>query len=183
MRKLLVVSLAIFTLGACNDAPNPYQAEIEKIDEMVFVTDSLIEVTSSIDSSQIKEEFALVDSAFKVLTGEGAPVDDKEYWTQSLAALQYVHRPYMKYLRDVPKLHKDLSYSKTQLLSLKNSLVDLKLDSAAVNEYMKVEEKALYNNFLMVTKRIGPTKMAMGVWDTAADRYLQMLAKSDSLLQ
>lgn len=183
MRQFIAAIGVLLIFSACSEAPNPYQAEIEKVDEMIFVTDSLIQEASALDSNRIKSEFAVVDSAFRILTGEGAPIDDKEYWTKTIAPLQYVHRPYMKYLRDVPKLHKDLEYSKKQLASLRNSLTDQKLDSNQVKEYLKVEEQALYNNFLLLTKRIGPTEEAMGVWDTAASRYLELLTKKDSLLQ
>lgn len=183
MRKYFLFSL-LFSFGvACQQGPHPYQAQIDHVDEMLLVNDSLIQAVFAIDSAQIESEYLVVDSVYKILTGEGAPVDDKRYWTVTISNLNLVYSPYKKYLRDIPKLKKDLLYSNNQLKSLRNSLLDQKIDTTQSSEYLKVEEQALYNSMLLASKRLNATERALAIWDTAADRYLQMLSERDSLLK
>lgn len=183
MRKYFLLSLLIVLSIACKQGPHPYQAQIDHVDEMLMVNDSLITAVFAVDSAQIEAEFPVVDSVYKALTGDGAPVDDKSYWTVTISNLDLVYSPYKKYLRDIPKLKKDLVYSKKQLASLRNSLMDQKIDTTQATEYLKVEEQALYNSLLLASKRVNASARAIAIWDTAADRYLQMLSKKDSLLK
>lgn len=182
MRKLIAAGFAIF-LFACNNESSPYQEEIKHIDFLLSQNDSLQKVFASVDSAEVQSEFPRVDSIHKIMTGSSAPQDDKAYWTETIAALEYVHHPYMKYIGDVSKMRKNLQYSKKQLLTLRNSLADNKLDSAKASEYLATETMALQDVALLVRKRIGPVKEAIAVWDTSEARYLELVAKNDSLAQ
>ncbi len=181
--RIIIAAGLLISLFACNNESSPYQEEIKHIDFLLTQNDSLQKVFASVDSAEVQSEFPRVDSIHKIMTGPTAPQEDKKYWTETIAALEYVHHPYMKYVGDVSKMSKKLQYSKMQILTLRNSLADNKLDSAKAIEYLATETMALQDVALLVRKRIGPVKEAIAVWDTSEARYLELLAKNDSLAQ
>ncbi|MCR9153143.1 MAG: hypothetical protein NXI09_03475 [Bacteroidetes bacterium] len=182
MRLSTISFFLFFTLIACNNEIHPFEKEISEVDENLVYVDSLNDVFYAVDTLAIQSEFPLVDSIHQIMTGPSAP-EDKAYWTNTIRALQIVHRPYSKFLRDAPKIRKNLAYSKSQLQALRNSLLDQKLDSTKAAEYIQTEATALRELALLLNKRIPPVKVAIGVWDTAQARYLDILAKNDSLGQ
>lgn len=180
MRRLIFLLLI---LSACESQPLKYAEELKQVDELISHNDSLQAVFDALDSLKVKAIFPQVDSIHSIMTGPRAPQEDKFYWTQTIAVLQFVHRPLRKYLGDEAKIRKDLAYSKGQLQSLRLSLKDEKVDSLQAIEFLQTETWALQDVALLVRKRIGPAQDAIAVWDTAASTYLDILAKSDSLLQ
>ena len=180
MRKLVFL---LFILAACESKPLVYEAEVKQVDEMIAINDSLQTLFDEVDSAKVMAIFPRVDSISSIMSGPGAPQDDKAYWTQTMAVLDFVHRPMRKYLADQSKIRKDLAKSKHQLQALRNSLVDEKIDSLQVNSYLQTETWALQDVALVHRKRVGPTQLALAVWDTAETRYLDLLTKRDSLLQ
>lgn len=180
MRKLIFL---LFILAACQSKPLVYEEEVKQVDLMLSVNDSLQKLFDEVDSVKVSAIFPGVDSMHTLLTGPRAPQDNKQYWTETIAVLDYVHRPLRKYLADQTKIRKELALSRKQLETLRNSLVDEKLDSNQVINYLQAETWALQDVGLLHRKRIGPTQEALAIWDTAEARYLDLLAKSDSLLQ
>lgn len=181
--KHLLYLMAGLALWACEAETPVYESEIQRVDKLLSLNDSLQAVFDAVDSTKVIKAFPEVDSIHRIMTGPGAPQDDKSYWTETLAALEYVHHPYKKYVEDVSKMRKDLAFSKSQLLSLRNSLVDEKLDSNKVKAYLQEETFILSEIAQHMRKRIGPAENAMAVWDTARSTYLEILAKNDSLAQ
>lgn len=183
MRKLIVSVLSLSLLWACNSGEAQYAEEIAYVDSMLALNDSLQKSFDQVDSTQILQDFPKVDSLYKILSGPMADQQDKRYWTVTMANIDVVHHPYMKYSGDYKKMRSGLAYSKSQLESLRNSLEDQKLDTVQVRDYIQAEEKALNDMQVLIGKRIVPVLEAKAIWDTAEARYLELVSKSDSLAQ
>ncbi|WP_421752431.1 hypothetical protein [Croceimicrobium sp.] len=183
MRKLIISALSLSLLWACNSGEAQYAEEIAHVDSMLAINDSLQKSFDQVDSTQILQDFPKVDSLYKILSGPMADQQDKRYWTETMANIDVVHHPYMKYSGDYKKMRRGLAYSKSQLESLRNSLEDQKLDTAQVRDYIQAEEKALNDMQVLIGKRIMPVLEAKAIWDTAEARYLDLVSKSDSLAQ
>ncbi len=181
MKKLIACFSICALFMACEQSNLTYQNEIDEVDDLITLRDSLQAVFDGADSTQIKTDFATVDSIHKLMVGPLAQQDSREYWTKTMADIEFVHRHYKKYLKDESKIRKNLQYSEKQLLSLRKSLKDEMLDSTKAKEYLEVENQAVQDISLLIGKRIGPAQRSLGIWDTAQSRYLEFVAKSDSL--
>lgn len=183
MKKLALFLLAAGLTACQGNASETYAREIQEIDLMLAKIDSLRSDFEGIDLEEAEKDLHLIDSLKEILTGPKANMQDRDYVLNDLAALGYVMEPYEKLEEDGPVLQKDMDYCESQLLSLKNSIVDGQLDSSKVKEYFFTESRAFNDLILLHSKRVRSAKKAMSVWDTSATFYLQLAAKIDSLAQ
>ncbi len=182
--KKTVLFLVAVSLTACNwNTSSPYQEEIQGIDQMLTQLDSLRSEFEGIDMEKAEEDLAQIDSLKEILTGPKADMDNRDYVLKDLAVLGYVMEPYEKIEKDGPTLKKDLDYCESQLRSLRNSLLDGKLDSNQAKEYFFAESRAFNDVTLLHRKRVASAKKAMAIWDTSASFYLQLASEIDSLAQ
>jgi len=184
MKRITLLLVLGYLFSACQEIPAAHKNEIKKVDALMVIGDSLHQVVFAIDSNRVMEEAKRVDSIYELLTGPALniPKNDKEFWVRKLGPIENIRHHFGRYLRDYPKLHKNLVYSQSQLSSLRNSLVDEQLDSNQVQEYLQVEEEAMRQVLLLSRKRVGPTEEALHLWDSVEVMYLQLLSKNDSLL-
>lgn len=182
MKKLSL--LCLLALMACNEgALTVHQEEVQQIDKMLSQIDSMQVAFDAVNAEKVADYAPEADSLYKILTGPMADTSDKNYWINVLGDISYVVAPLKKFYRDGPKIEEGLSTTKKQLETLRNSLVDEQLDSLKAKEYFSVESQAFGDLWLLHAKRVLAAKDAVAIWDTAANRYLELAAKSDSLVQ
>ncbi len=182
MRNIILLLSFISVFMACKPSVDAqYVEEVQNIDRMLEEVDSLRSSFEAVDLAKVRSELPQIDSLSAILTSNGVDQNDKVYWTKTLASLFYVKEPYEKFSRDASKIDEGLALSRTQLQTLRNSIVDEQLDSSEIAEYYFTETKAFNDVVLLHRKRVGPAQEALAIWDTAVDRYLLLAAKSDSL--
>ncbi len=169
--NILLIALSFI---ACNRPSAVYQAKIARVDSLIGVRDAHQARYNLIDSTSIQEQIGGIESIAKILRGPKVSQDNKKYWTETLAPLDLVIRPYQKYLRDKNKIEKQLSYSQSQLLSLRKSLQDEVIDTALAEKYLMDEKRAVGDLYMLKIKRIEPAIEAQNIWDTTAVMFQNM---------
>lgn len=174
MKYVFSLLILVLSLAACTGPEAVYKTEIERVDSLLVAVDKYQARYALLDVEGIEEGMANIEEINKVLHSPQVDQNDKKYWTTTLSPFELVIRPYQKFLSDKPKIEENLNYSKSQLLSLRKSLVDEALDSTEVQSYILAEGEALGRIYMMSLKRIEPTIKAQAIWDSLQNKFQGM---------
>jgi hypothetical protein len=174
--RVITIFLALAMLGtACQEPLTESQKkQVAQIDTLLYVADSLHTAMEVLNDSAIAKDLEEVEVLYKTIASANPDSANKRFWVQDVNRLELVYSSYKKYLRDKESIKSKLATSRQQLETLKNSVIDAKLDSAQAANYLQEEAQALANANFKFNKRQPNAVVAEQVWDTAQTHFRQM---------
>lgn len=175
MRNLIFLSL-LLGLFSCNT--HPFDEEIEQVDSLSVVLDSLNEKFITIDLEKTREIAKQSSDLQKYLSKNYPDTADREFWVNKMTPLYDVQRNLGKFLNGETEVKNELDYTIEQLKTLKNSLKDNKLTKEEAQKYLDQEAKAVAQISYFLNKYYPRINRSLRTWK---DIHIEMQRIADSV--
>ncbi len=178
----IIFFLSIVALSWACESPlsQTQQAQVNQIDTLLYVSDSLYKAMDQVNDSLLAKDLPVVEDLYKTIAQANPDSADKRFWVQEVNRLELIYSSYNKFLRDKDAIKEKLALSTKQLETLRNSVVDGKLDSAQIADYLEDEAQALAEVHLKFNKRQPGVVVAQGLWDTTRVHFENMAQQIQS---
>lgn len=164
MSRLIILFCGLFlALYGC-DQKQVFSSEISTIDSLYATVGQFESRISTIDSSKVKAVLARSTELNDYLTKNYPDTNDRDFWINDMNDLYEVKRGLEKYSAKSDFIVKEIKYCKTQLLSLRKSLDDEKLDQQKAVSYLEIERKAVENLEFLVEKLQPRAEKSLNTW-------------------
>jgi hypothetical protein len=173
----LLFSLFVVCLFVSCQNKSAFSSELNQVDSLYTEVLSLESKLKEVDSNRAQEVYKESNQLETYLSANYPDTLDKDFWVNDMNRIYKVRRGLEKYLSQENVLKEEIKYSKTQLLSLRKSLQDEKLDSMKAEEYLTSELKAV-SKIVFLTDKYQPKGLeAIQAWPEVK-KDLQSIADS-----
>lgn len=181
MRYTFFLLVALMALSACEPKLNAAQESFSnKLDTLKYSADTMLTAINRVNDSTLKAQVDQIEGIYKTVATVNPDSADKRFWITEVNRLEFMYSSYSKFLRDAENIKKGLKESQKQLESLRNSIIDSKIDSAQAAQYLKDEAIALGRLQMQFNKRQPNAKRAMQMWDTTQTHFINLAAQIKS---
>jgi hypothetical protein len=181
MRHTFFLLVAVMALSACEPKLNATQKLFSyKLDTLHYAADTMLTAMNTVNDSILRAQVDQIESIYKTVATANPDSADKRFWITEVNRLEFMYSSYSKFLRDAESIEKSLKESQNQVETLRNSIVDSKIDSAQAAQYLQDEALAMGQLQMQFNKRQPNAKRAIQMWDTTQTHFIDLAAQVKS---
>ncbi|MFH0865251.1 MAG: hypothetical protein V1904_03600 [Bacteroidota bacterium] len=177
MKKYFIIALTLAlpaVFFSCNESK--YRAELKTIDSLNIVLDSIHNKLGEIDTILIKKEYKEYLGNIELLKKYFNDKKEDSTW-KIMTSYGAVKSSLKQFISDYPGFYSEISFSRTQLDSLKKDIKSGDLEKEKIKEYTKTESEFVSKLETLVNLSVGRAKLKLELLDSLNPEVTEVIGK------